>query len=105
MPYLNEGIILNSYGMTTDTSRAAETRTLPPMPRPRLLIRPDVLRQHRLKAVLSRQQLADLSGVSARRIEQLEIGDDPGIRPETARALASALGCPVNDLVEVVDGE
>ena len=62
-------------------------------------------RQHRLKAVLSRQQLADLSGVSARRIEQLEIGDDPGIQPETARMLASALGCPVNDLVEVVDGD
>jgi hypothetical protein len=37
-------------------------------------------------------------------IEQLEIGDDPGIRPETARMLASALGCAATDLVEVVDG-
>jgi hypothetical protein len=54
-------------------------------------------------AVLSRVVLggAHLAGISNRRIKQIE----RGIATATARALASALGCPVNDLVEVVDGE
>jgi DNA-binding Xre family transcriptional regulator len=50
-------------------------------------------------------QLAHLAGISKCRIEQVGGGIATTTTPDTARALASALGCPVNDLVEVVDGE
>ena len=78
-------------------------RSEPMAPGPRLTIQPDALKRKRLAAVLSRQQLADLSGVSRRRIEQIEAGSAVSIKPETARALASALGCPVQELVKVVE--
>lgn len=77
-------------------------RILPFVPsRPRLVIEPDTLRTKRLSAALSRKQLAVLSGVSAKRIEKIELGSNIGVRPETARALASALECPVSDLATV----
>jgi transcriptional regulator with XRE-family HTH domain len=72
------------------------------MARPKLRIRPNELRRRRLEAVLSRRQLAHLSGISRRRIDELEAGPE-GINPETARKLASALDCPVHKITEVVD--
>jgi DNA-binding Xre family transcriptional regulator len=51
---------------------------------------------------MSRQELADSSGVSRRRIEELETRDH-GIRPETARSLAQALGCEPGDLVQIIE--
>lgn len=71
------------------------------MRKSRLVIRPETLRLQRLRAVLSRQQLAQKAGVTRQRIDMLEAGHRPGIKPETARAIADALGCPVEDLVEV----
>jgi transcriptional regulator with XRE-family HTH domain len=71
----------------------------------RLRIRPDVLRRKRLDALLSRRELADRSGISLRRLEELEAGSGKraGVTPETVRALARALRCPANELAEVVD--
>lgn len=73
-------------------------------PRPQLRIRANVLTRRRLEAALTRQQLADLSGVSRRRIEELENpSKEGGIQPDTARKLAAALGCPTSELTQVVE--
>lgn len=72
------------------------------MPTPQLRIRPNELRRRRLEAVLSRAELAQRAGLSRRRVIGLENGDG-GVRPETARALATALDCPVADITEVVE--
>lgn len=70
------------------------------METPRLRIRPAQLRRIRLEKALDREQLAQLSGISKKRIEQIENGY-AGVKPKTARALASALECAVEDLIEV----
>jgi len=44
--------------------------------------------------------LAALSGVSAQRIWDLE-QDDIGIRPTTAKRLADALGCDIEDITTI----
>ena len=53
----------------------------------------NALLDHLLEAVLTRAQLAHLAGISRRRIEQIESGIATTTTPDTARALASALGC------------
>jgi transcriptional regulator with XRE-family HTH domain len=70
---------------------------------PRLVIRPHELRNRRLKAVLSRRQLAEASSLSRRRIEQLEGGHDLGVRPDTVQRLARALDCRPEELTEAVE--
>lgn len=72
------------------------------MTTPRLRIQPRELTRRRLAAVLSRAELAKRAGLSRRRVIGLENGDG-GVRPETARALARALNCPVTEITEVVE--
>ena len=74
----------------------------PRMSHPRLRIKAAELRRRRLKATLSRQDLGRLSGISSKRIEQIENGYS-GVKPETARALAEALGCEPSELTEVTE--
>lgn len=62
------------------------------MSKPRLQIRPHQLREARLRLVLTRDQVAEKSGVSAHRIAQLEAGTILGVKPDTVNALAEALG-------------
>lgn len=52
---------------------------------------------------MAREALAAASGISLRRIEQLEVGAGRGVRPDTVRRLARVLGCEPGDLVEVVE--
>lgn len=70
------------------------------MSRPRFRIDPEALRSRRAAAVMSRAQLAKETGLSRRRIENIENGDT-GTRPETIHALAKALGCKPTDLAQV----
>lgn len=55
-------------------------------------------------ARLSRKQLATKAGISHRRLEALEISVE-GIRPETAQALAEALGCTVAEITAIEAAE
>ena len=69
----------------------------------RLVLLSHELRNRRLRAVLSRQQLADKSGVSRARIQELEAGHRLGVRPDTVQRLAQALGCEPMDLVQIIE--
>src|SRR5688572_2528011 len=51
-----------------------------------------VLRQHRLRAGLTQEALAERAGVSARGVQDLERGLRIAPRAETVRLLADALG-------------
>ena len=54
--------------------------------------RPVALRVYRAAHDLSQRELADLAGCAKGTVSNLERGTVSGPRPETARALAAALG-------------
>lgn len=60
------------------------------------------LKKARLDARLSREGLADKSGISKHTIKKIENGWE-GVRPETVHALAKALDCTVEDISRVVE--
>ncbi|MBS2540071.1 tetratricopeptide repeat protein, partial [Catenulispora sp. NF23] len=62
----------------------------------------EVLREHRLRAGLTQEQLADLSGVSVRTIAALEAGRGRTPRPSSVTRLAEALRLPEDARLELV---
>ncbi|WP_194897695.1 tetratricopeptide repeat protein, partial [Catenulispora pinisilvae] len=62
----------------------------------------EVLREHRLRAGLTQEQLADLSGVSVRTIAALEAGKGRTPRPSSVTRLAEALRLPEDARLELV---
>lgn len=69
----------------------------------KLVIRGDRLRRLRLAAVLSVRQVAEDAGITPNRVQQLEGGHNPGVRPETVQALARVIGCDPADITEVLE--
>ncbi|HZB51280.1 MAG TPA: AAA family ATPase, partial [Mycobacteriales bacterium] len=61
---------------------------------------PGALRRRRLAARLSQERLAELSGISARAIRDMERGRVCRPRPESVRLLGAALGLTGSDLVD-----
>jgi DNA-binding Xre family transcriptional regulator len=70
--------------------------------KPRLLISGPALRERRLRAFLSPVELAQKAGMTAQRIRDFENENHRGTKPETVRALATALGCEPTDISEIV---
>jgi DNA-binding Xre family transcriptional regulator len=70
--------------------------------KPRLLISGHALRERRLRAFLSTVELAEKAGLTAQRIRDFENENHRGTKPDTARRLASALGCEPADISEIV---
>ena len=68
---------------------------------PQLTIPPAALRYHRLKAVLTQEELADASGVSVARIRDIERGKNTVVQPGTVTKLAAALKCSKEALIHV----
>lgn len=69
-----------------------------------LQILPDALTRRRSLAGLSRHGLAAKSGVSYTRIAHIEGRQtSPGVQPQTAKALADALECQVEDIAQFVE--
>lgn len=62
---------------------------------------PDELRARRQRAGHSTYTLAEASGVSQQRISELEGHPPAGVWPRTARALADALGCQIEDITDL----
>ena len=56
------------------------------------------LREVRLDAGLSQEELHQMTGVSRDTISKMETGDRPNPHPRTLRRLASALGVTVADI-------
>lgn len=72
---------------------------------PRLQIKSEALHRLRLEALMSREELAEKAELSPGRIQGLENDDWPGVKPQTVRKLAGALGCDPKDISEVVEQE
>jgi DNA-binding Xre family transcriptional regulator len=72
------------------------------MTRPRLEILPNELIRRRLESTLTRRELAEKVGITVSRIDQFENDTNPGIRPDTLRAISEALGCNPSDISQVV---
>jgi DNA-binding Xre family transcriptional regulator len=72
------------------------------MTRPRLEILPNELIRRRLESTLTRRELAEKVGISVARIDQLENDTNPGVRPDSLRAIAEALGCEPADISRIV---
>ena len=71
---------------------------------PELQILPDALIRRRSLAGLSRHELATKSGVSYGRIAHIEGRQkSPTVYPRTAKALAKALKCQVEDIAQFVE--
>lgn len=70
-------------------------------PAPALAIPAFRLARLRLHLVMTRSELAAASGLSQSRIQQLESGVAPLVRPTTARKLAAALGVSVHELCDL----
>lgn len=67
---------------------------------------PDELSRRRILAGLSRHELADKAGVSYNRIAHIE-GRQTSliVYPRTARALAKALKCKVEDIARLLEDD
>ena len=70
---------------------------------PQLQVSADRLRLRRAKLPMTQHELARKAGISVQRIKQLEASQNSGIRPSTARQLAKALKCSVDEIVEIVE--
>ena len=68
--------------------KPAEKRELPP----------SRLREHRIRRGLTQAALADLAGLHANSVKNLENGITREISPDNAKALAKALELPVEEL-------
>lgn len=77
------------------------------MPKTKLFIDGDALRTKRLggPVPLSRDQLAQASGLSAQRIADFENGGRVGITPKTLQKLLIALRCQASDISYVESAE
>jgi transcriptional regulator with XRE-family HTH domain len=71
---------------------------------PALEVRPTQLARRRLAKAWSRRKLAAEAGIDPHTIGEIERGRRSA-KPATIEKLATALGCEVVDIAEVVDGD
>ena len=62
----------------------------------------ELLRNHRLRAALTQEELAQRTGLSVRALGKLESGQTVRPRPVTVRLLAAALGLPESEMTTFV---
>lgn len=75
----------------------------------KLKVRPGRLRDARMKALLTQEELAESSGVSVPTIQRMERqaapGQEVGVFPKTLRKLAKALSVEPSTLILTEDGD
>ncbi len=71
--------------------------------RPRLTALPNAIRARRLALALTRDQLAERSGLKVSTIHKLEGDFMDSISPKTVQALAAALSCDPAEISAVVE--
>lgn len=64
-------------------------------------IDPDALRARRIRAGHTTGSLAAAANVSQQRISELESHPPLGVRPTTAKRLAKALGCAIEEITDL----